>query len=191
MIKKIISVFLIVLIIASLGSTAFAASEEDGREFGIEKRIEAIERRQQRLEERRERRETRYSLWQHLIENSELRHNNRMAVLDAASETVRLRLDLLNILKSMRDSGVQPSEEVKSQLREYKNQIVELRDSLKQSRDQTRDIRAELRGSIKNNDLEVLEAALEQIASVQEQRIKLVEQINAFLQKMIELVEQE
>jgi Sec-independent protein translocase protein TatA len=66
----------------------------------------------------------------------------------------------------------------------------EIKDALKQSRNQMKEIRAELRKTIKSNDLAALETALEQIASMQEQRIELVTKINAILQNMIELVDQ-
>ena len=196
--KRFLSMFLTVIILCSMGATAFAASGEDGGKG--DGRIAALEERQQRIGERREQNKAKQAqlatkaeeyeaFWQALTQHREDVLKNADANLGIAAEISQLRQDLLTAMSAIKKSGTQLPEETADKLESYNSQLLELTSNLKDTQGRIKDIKSEYRGYVKNKDYAAMDTAFAEIEAVQQERYDLLTQIKGFLQEMDTLLD--
>jgi chromosome segregation ATPase len=196
--KKIISMLLAVMIMGSISISALAASEGDSGK--LDNRIETLEDRQLRLAEIAEQNEEKQANFStkkeeyqafraSLTENRQTILDNADANLEIASEIDQLRLDLLKTIDAIQESGTQLPEDISVQLADYNDQLHDLVNLLKDTQGQIKDVKEEYRGYVKDMDYAAMDTAFEGIASVQEYRYDLMNQIKGLLQEMNTLLD--
>ncbi len=191
--KKIMVPLLAVIFTLVVSSTVFAATPGEGSK--LDKRIETLQERQQKIEEIKARNQEKQSqlaskkdefkafrkaLAEHRLDVLKNRENN-ISVTDKNNE---LRLALAQKLKELKDSGTILPKETTAQLKEYHAQIVELVNSLKDTKGQIKDTVEEYKALIKEKDYASMDTAFAKIASIQNYRLDILNQINSILQEM-------
>lgn len=104
-------------------------------------------------------------------------------------ENAELRKALFSKLNAMQDSGIALTPEVKDQLTDYHNQLIDIRTGLKQTKGEIKDLLSQY----KDNQAKLDEAALDQlyakITEIREARKADLTKINEILKKMTALLE--
>jgi chromosome segregation ATPase len=196
--KKIISILLAIMIMGSISISALAASEGDSGK--LDNRIETLEDRQLRIAEIAEKnaeRQANFSTKKEeyqafrasLTENRQTVLDNADANLEIAAEINQLRLDLLKTMDAIQESGTQLPEDISVQIADYNDQLRDLVKLLKDTQGQIKDVKEEYRGYVKDMDYVAMDTAFKEIASVQEYRYDLMNQIKGLLQEMNTLLD--
>lgn len=177
--KKLLSVLCVILILGTFAVTALA---EDGNTAptGNPRIIRALQNRSDRLAERIEV----LKFKQTLLEKGETVRQNRKTNLELKTENVQLVKDIVDILLNIKQQGGIISQDMKSQLKAYYQQIREIGTTLKETRGDIRDIIASNRQNIKDMNYEAVEAAYNEIIAIQQNRAEQLGEINNILKDM-------
>ena len=196
MIKKIVSLCLVLAIAVSLGASTYAFTADGTK---LNERQVAVQAKQERIEELQnknakkqealsERTAESVSFRQALIEDRLALLQNRENNLSLSSQSCDLRLAVLNSLEAIQNSGAGLPEDIRTKLEAYNAQILTLTAALKGTSGQIRNIVDEAKGLVKERDTEALDAAYAGIGTIQAARYNLILQINALLTDMNELL---
>ncbi|KGK88349.1 hypothetical protein DP73_12705 [Desulfosporosinus sp. HMP52] len=195
--KKITVTVLALMLTLVTSTSVFAATPGDGSK--LDKRIVKLEEKQQKIEEIKARNLEKQSklatkkegfegfkldLAEHRQEVLENRENN-LGVVELNNQ---LRLTLAQKLEALKDSGSVIPEETTTQLKAYKAQIAELANSLKDTKGKIKGIKEEYKGLIKEEDYAAMDTAFAEIASIQTNRLDILNQINSILEEMNNLL---
>ncbi|MGB4440229.1 MAG: hypothetical protein WBJ13_13630 [Sedimentibacter sp.] len=183
--KKIISLCMVALIIGSMSMTAFATTTENSK---LDNRIETLNEKQARIEELKIANEEKLIKFeefkQSLTEKQQEILNNTNENIAIAANTNQLRIDLLQSLDEIKKNGTELPEETIFQLEEYNSQVLELVKLLEDTKGQIKSVVVENKEFIKARDYESMDAAYDEILTLQVNRNDLLEDINELLQEM-------
>ena len=108
--------------------------------------------------------------------------------MTALAEFAQLRLTLLQTLQSLKSSGQKLSDDTKTQLKSYNDQIKVIVGAIKDTKGQNKTLAEQNKINIANKDETAINDTFIQISAIQTGRYDQIIQMNAILQQMNELL---
>jgi SMC interacting uncharacterized protein involved in chromosome segregation len=195
--KKILSLIMVAAMIGTMSVSAFAATTDT--QSKLEQRIVKLQDRQQKISDSKTKNEQNQAklavkqttdvFKQALIAKRQIVLKNRDGNLTEVATINQLRLNLAQSLDTIKKSGSTLPKETASQIKADQSQIKQIMDTINQTKGQIKTITEQDKTNIQNKDAVAMEAAYDQIASIQTSRHEQLAQISDLLQKINTLVE--
>lgn len=193
--KKIITLVGVALIVSSLSITSFAAMNDGSTRIT---RIEQLQQRQQEiLNKKLEVNQKREIFATKLDEFKEFKAAlfakkdqmlvNRTENLSLREDNNKLRLEIQNAIKAIKDSTAVLPEQTLSSLKTYSEQIKVISADIKQTQGQINDLLKSNKDAIKSKDYIQMNSTFDSIYEIQKFRNDQLSEINSILKQMAEL----
>lgn len=190
--KKIICVLAASLILATMGTSVFAATADTSK---IDSRIAAIQQRQQEIEQKTQSNQAKISddtakmekanaFRQALLQDRINVLGNEDKNLQIMDQNKTLRLSMANAVKAVKESGTSLSADTIAALKADNQQISQIWAAIKATKGQIQTIDEQNKALVKSKDTAALDANFQKIYSIQNYRNQELEQINGVLEKM-------
>lgn len=181
--KKILCVITGLAVFAAMSSTAFAAPLDAGTLQSDTQSVQAI-----KLAADPSAAQQNLAFRQTVLQDREAILNNAAKNTDQVSKNRQLRLQTEQAILTFKQNGEKLTSDAKTQLENYNSQLKTLTSSLSGTKGQVKTAMDAFRAAVKAKDSSALQAALNQVTSVQDNRNSLLTQINGILQQINDLV---
>lgn len=192
--KKWLAAVIALLLMVSVGVTALAAQSGTTREEKLQERQQRIDEAQAKVAAREAEIESKMSEFSEFRQQVEALRlvilDNREENIALASKTNRLRLETVQALKALKDSGAALPEETVTELKSLNEQAKAVVEQLIATRGDIKDVAQANRGNYRAKDYEAMVAAFEQIGEIQNTRYGLLLQMKDILTEMNALAAQ-
>lgn len=193
--KKWLAVVIALLLTLSVGVTALAAESGTTREEKLQERQQKIDEAQAKVAAREAEIQSKMSGLSEFRQQVEALRlvvlDNREENIALASENNQLRLETVQVLKALKDSGVTLPAETVTELKSLNEQAKAIAEQLIATRGDIKDVAQANRGNYREKDYEAMAAAFEQIGEIQNTRYGLLLQMKDILIEMNALAAQE
>ena len=197
--KKFLCFLLMVAVVATVSTTAFAATAVTaGSGNKLDQKITALQAKQQKISDKKADQEANLAklvakqnlspFKQNLDQNLQVVSTNKGDNLTALAEFAQLRLTLLQTLQSLKSSNQKLSDDTKTQLKSYNDQIKVIVGTIKDTKGQNKTLAEQNKINIANKDETAINDTFIQISAIQTGRYDQIIQMNAILQQMNELL---
>lgn len=192
--KKWLAVVIALLLTLSVGVTALAAESGTTREEKLQERQQKIDEAQAKVAAREAEIQSKMSGFSEFRQQVEALRlvvlDNREENIALASENNQLRLETVQALKALKDSGVTLPAETVTELKSLNEQAKAIAEQLIATRGDIKDVAQANRGNYREKDYEAMAAAFEQIGEIQNTRYGLLLQMKDILIEMNALAAQ-
>lgn len=187
--KKVLSILCIALLLCTSTITAYASnintnSTNNGDQKYSQKNAENLQERSAKLAKRLEFLKFRQSLEGKQAEIRQNRIENRELVI----ENTQLRKDIVDSLAAIKENGRTISPEVQDQIKAYNQQIKDIKTALKETKGDIKEILTANKQNIKDMNYEAVDAAYNQVVSIQNNRAVQLQKINQILDSIKSLL---
>jgi len=195
--KKILSFFLVAVLLCTVSTTTFAATTADTGNK-LDQKIVELQGKQQKITDKKvaveaklgvlEAKQNLSPFKQIINDNLKTVITNKDSNLTALEQFNQLRLSVAQSLQSIKDSGQKLSDETKVQLKSYNAQIKEIASTIKDTKGQNKILATQNKTNIKNKDEAAISDTFAQINSLQTASYDQIIKINVILQQMSDLL---
>lgn len=192
--KKWLAVVIALLLTLSVGVTALAAESGTTREEKLQERQQKIDEAQAKVAAREAEIQSKMSGFSEFRQQVEALRlvvlDNREENIALASENNQLRLETVQALKALKDSGVTLPADTVTELKSLNEQAKAIAEQLAATRGDIKDVAQANRENLRAKDLEAIADAFAQIGEIQNTRYGLLLQMKDILSEMNTLAAQ-